>query len=247
MDHQPVADWQSATTDQRKRLYQAIALAAQVRRETVGVTITTALGAYVRMGKDYESNFRQGKIGRSLCPIVHDWLVKHHPMEARQAAPELFPLDRYHLWERALTEYAQPNHLRLVTLKRSLGLIQRADSVKPVDATLRLGDAFCFEVDAPFAGQLYGYQWYASIWHPMLLRPDEKPGPLRIEAGLQLLPRDARTGEIIPMVEATDIGVHRFAVAIVKRGQSMPDDLTQLRELPQGAVIATQRVRFTSD
>lgn len=237
-------DWAKASTEQRKRLYKAVAAAAKARREAVGVTIATALGSYVSMGRDYESNFRKGLIARSLCPIVHDWLVQHHLAPARQAAPELFPADPYHVWETALAEQAQPNLLRLVMLKRSIGLVQRADSVKQVDATLRLGEEFAFEVDAPFGGRLFAYQWHANVWHPMPLRFDASTQPLEIKPGTQILPRDRQSGEIIPMTEAEDGGLHRFAVAIMKHNQALPEDLKRMHSTSEDTELLSTSVRF---
>ncbi|MEL6648132.1 MAG: hypothetical protein AAFQ05_10580 [Pseudomonadota bacterium] len=242
-----VDDWGEATTEQRKRLYKAVAAAAKARTERVKITLAVALGPHKQMGTDYVSNFRQGRIARELCPIIQNWLAQHHLPNAQGAAPELFPADPYHVWETALNEQSQPGRLRLITIKPSFGLIQRADSVEPVDQTLRLRQPFLIEIDVPFAGHLHLYQWHANVWHLSSLHADGAIKPLKIIEGTHRLPRNPRTGAPIPLTEATDVGLHRFAIALSKHNQTLFHNLKQLTKVPEGSFLAERHVQIIGD
>ncbi|WP_166417459.1 hypothetical protein [Cochlodiniinecator piscidefendens] len=213
-------NWKTATKADRAALYHVARVVADSTDMSVEAIMEQAFGHKLMVGTDYLSNFRSGAIGRPKAKLIHAWIAKNHLETAHAVDPKLFPKLHTNAWDDYLTNHAIHGKLRIARFDKSMGLVQRKrDQPKP-DEILKLGEEFCFHLDSDIAGYAVAFQMYEGTMHPMPLGLNGE-FLTTINRGKQFLPID-ETGEPEKLVERSDIGQHRFIVAVTEDQSKLP-------------------------
>ena len=146
--------------------------------------------------------------------------------------------DEFASWASLINTYARFDRVEVLSLDEAgLSLIDLADR-EPVARALRLDERFCFRLNSPAAGDVLAFQRHRGNWYPLPLA--ETALHLHIEAGKQILPRQADSGHALPLSETDDAGRYGFAFLIaadesvaalssqLKAGEPLPVHLIQL-------------------
>lgn len=247
------------TIDDRKRLYRAVRAAMDASGATWPEVFTGAFGARSAIGSGYKDNFRAGKIAVRRAVQIAEWLRKNHPQAARAFEDDGETSTGRASWE-ALLLTARPLLEVIIIDPAQPGIVAFADPRLPTRKTIRLGQPFCLRLDCPMDGYAVAFQHTTSGWFSLPLSSNSEPA--RVESGPILLPRDAETGEPVPLSEESERGRHRFAVIVVRDHALAPQfpfrprssiplpELDRLAvhflEIPEDArVIAAVAARFT--
>ncbi|WP_249693718.1 hypothetical protein [Stappia sp. WLB 29] len=211
-------DWLNASTQDRKKLYRVMSKARKARNWTLHRFLKETLGDHVPLGTDYEANARAGRMARSKCGPIHDWLRANHPALCAELDRKLSlasPQPRSRWLDLVETE-GQYLGLEVLSLpSASLGIVTLTRLTPIADQRLRLGDRFCFRLTPPFAGHVIAFQNVAHSWH--ILPLSTKAANAQVGNAPTLLPRGAGDDEPEPLHELNDEGLHRFVFLITAR------------------------------
>lgn len=210
-----VIDWLAASVDERRALYRVVKRLLDEEGLSWNQLYDDALGREFRPGHGYEDNFRAGRISRKVAHRIHAWLRGQHPAHAMR-------LDRMlgvavsgeaHTWDRFLEKHGEYGRLSVVPLPDPALTIVAFATLKPKpEATLRLGEPFCFMLDSPIAGTALALQSIGTDWHSLPLSEDALTVP--VVSGRQFLPRLPGTDSPLPLAEQTHLGPHGFLILI---------------------------------
>ncbi|TNE43069.1 MAG: hypothetical protein EP341_11585 [Sphingomonadales bacterium] len=232
-EHLSGIDWQRASHEDRKRLYKAlVAISSRLDVHTDDV-LNAALG----LPDDYfwadKSNLRQGKLDRDKSQMLYRYLADEYYALAQEVDEELFPYREIRDVDAYLAKVSLAGRLRILVADQVMGLVRRKGRSVPPDATLKLGQDFCFELDAVKAGFAVAFQGYQNEWHALPLGEDGETYACRIQEGVQILPR-WQDGTPEPLTEDEGGGEHAFLILtsgnrnrLMNRGK-LPDRLDRL-------------------
>lgn len=213
-------NWKTATKADRAALYHVARAIADTTNLTVEAIMEQAFGHKLMVGTDYLSNFRSGVIGRPKAKLIHAWIAKHHSETAHAIDPRLFPKQHTNAWADYLENHAIKGKLSLTRFDKSMGLVQRKRNHPKPEEVLKLGEAFCFHLCSEIKGRAVAFQMYKGVMHQLPLGLDGE-FLTSIRRGEQYLPID-ETGEPEKLVETSDIGQHRFIVAVTEDRSKLP-------------------------
>ncbi|MDW3181634.1 hypothetical protein [Roseobacter sp.] len=210
-------DWMKASRQKRiepsKALYRALRAVSDVTGEHIDILMDQAFGETVTLGTDYISNFRRGNIAAGRAMMIHCWLEQNHFDVAKEATPELFRVNPKSAWELFVEKHAKTDGLRIIPMKRQMGILSRARNAPKIVKKLRLGQCFCFELDSPINGTVVAFEEYRGKWHPLPLGADERRLRVLVNERVQMLPRD-EVGNPIELEELHDTGQHQYVFVI---------------------------------
>ncbi|MFY0620874.1 MAG: hypothetical protein JXQ89_04180 [Pelagimonas sp.] len=214
-------DWLKASEDQRKQLYVATRAVADAGNTTVEEIMDAALGRKALMGTDYMSTFRGGKIRKSYAKLIHGWIAGNHIETANNIAPDLFPLPHTDAWDSYIETHGIRGKLQIKRFaKNELNLIKKVKVRDAPDATLKLGEEFCFFLKSDLRTHAIGFERYKEKWHVMPLGPNGSHTFL-LQSDEAHFPIDIN-GEIERLTEESDLDIHRFAFVVSKNANDLP-------------------------
>jgi len=222
-------DWLKASGGERTRLYALAKDVGGLLNMSVEQILFAALGREVALGSGYIDNFRKGKLRRSYAKLVFEWIAEHHSDIARGFVPEWFPVSALSAWDQYVEEHGIRGALQIKRfVKDELNLIKKVKDRRHPDAKLKLGEEFCFFLRCEFNAYAIGFERYRGKWHTMPLGEDGAAiFTLHIEE--PHFPKD-KHGAIERLSEESDLGLHRFVIAIAEKAFDLPDK-------PDGAAI----------
>lgn len=210
-------DWMQASRQERiepsKALYRVLRAVANVTGDHIDILMDQAFGETVTLGTDYISNFRRGNIAAGRAMTIHRWLEQNHFDVAQAVAPELFQFNPKSAWEQFVENYANVDGLRIIPMKREMGILSRARNALKTVTKLRLGQCFCFELDSPINGTVVAFEECKGKWHPLPLGADERRIRVPVSVGVQMLPSD-EAGNPIELEEVHDTGQHQYVFVV---------------------------------
>lgn len=214
-------DWNAAGTAERRALYQvckAVMAATGMDWPTLYAAIFPK-APYT--GTDTQSNFRRGRYARTKAAAIHRWIAAHHRETGEATSPALFP-PVGNIWEALIARIGIKGRFGIELLDRDTHrLVQRAD-MAPVEAPrIRLGESFCFTLEAEAEGTALALQAVHSSWHPMPLGDGGTSLLATIRPGMQSLPATPE-GAPVALAEHQDSGLHRFACVTGPKDQLRP-------------------------
>lgn len=210
----------------RKQLYPVLkALTDQDPHKGPLDVLDDAMEQPLSRGTDYLSNVRKGQYAASIATRLYGWLDQNHFHLAHEISPDVFTQTVEQRWRSLLDERASTGRFRLALVPLSMGIVERASTVRPVDATIRLGERFCFEFDSETKGYATAFQGVRDEWHNIPLGPNgETSAP--IQSGQNRLPKRS-DGQVDPLTENHDEGMHEF-VMITAPTDDIPTNIQSL-------------------
>lgn len=237
-------NWLKATEDERKQLYivsRAVADAADISMDNI---LDAATGRRVLMGTDYILTFRRGKIRRSYAKLIYGWIAEHHSEVANSISPDLFPKRHANAWGKYLDDNAIQGKLRIARFgKKSMGLVERKRKQPKPEEILKLGEEFCFQLESDIDGYAVAFQEYEGTIHPLPLELGNDLGG-NVQSGEQFLPVDDQS-QPEKLTEASDLGYHRFVIAIAMKSEELPTEATP-PDIGGNVVAHIVRVQFVA-
>lgn len=212
--------------EDKKQLYPVLRAICDVDpRETPELLIDKACGKPLRRGTDYIKNVAKGDFAKSIAQLVYLYLRDHHFDIAHKISPDIFPETPAMRWRQILDERAVKGKLKIVPMKRSMGIVQRAREVSNAECTLKLGQEFCLELETDRDGHAILLQGLRDKWPPIELI-DGKHYRMPITKGTTIFPM-LGNGAPDPIMEPRDLGLHEFA-AIVSDQPNIPFAIERL-------------------
>lgn len=209
-------DWAAVTIAQRKRIYLVMKAVQNGGGPSIREQVQLAHGAPLNRPDGFFDEMSKGEFARWLAREIHVWLAERHHETAYSVAPELFtaPADTtVDKWEAHLKAHATLGKLRIVSDFRQRAIGELRSKITPPDATLRLGEDFCFAFNSEAEATGLMIQIYQQRWHVMPVgRSDDDP-TFPLAKGLQRFPRTS-DGALDPIVERTHPGEHQFLLIV---------------------------------
>lgn len=204
----------------KKQLYPVLRALADIDPKTTPeLLIDEACGKPLARGKDYLHNVRKGDFAKSIAQLAYVYLRDHHFEIAHKTSPDIFDETPDMRWQKIVDERAIEGRLKIVPVKKEMGVAQRAREVNAAETTLKLGQEFCLELTSDNAGHVILLQGPLNQWHPIALI-DGKDYNLLITGGATILPQLAN-GAPDPLVESRDLGLHEFVVVVSDQPNSL--------------------------
>ena len=214
-------DWNAAGTAERRALYQVCKAVMAATGMDWPALYAAIFPKAPYTGTDTQSNFRRGRYARTKAAAIHRWIAAYHRETAEATAPELFP-PIGNAWEALITRIGIKGRFGIELLDRDTSrLVQRADIVPSEAPRIRLGEAFCFTLEAEAAGTALALQSVRGSWHPMPLGDGGTTLLAIIRPGMQSLPATPE-GAPVALAEHQDSGLHRFACVTGPEDQLRP-------------------------
>lgn len=175
-------DWLKSSNEERRRLYKVMRAIEDATRLSPLDQLTAALGRPVSLAHGYRSNFSKGGMRRTWAVAIHPWIAEHYRETAVEIDADLFPDPNISIAEqraRWLDANAIRGKLTLHHPSKERGLIEFVDQIPEPDATLKLGEPFCFAFESDTEAPAALYQVLEGQWHAIPLAPDGRKGPRR--------------------------------------------------------------------
>lgn len=206
-------DWRSTTHAERKILYRHTKYLKRRLNKDWQAIFEAAFS--VSVGKDYENNFRKGKISVERATELFQWIEQKYLATANDIEDEIEAEREKSLdetlaepsWEQLLRNVGQFDDVRAYRLP-SLQIAGFADQEPLNDLSLKLGDEFYFQIDCPRPGVLIAFQCYRQKWY--LLPVARSNNWAVVDNGTAHVPEFDKKGNIDPLSEDEDRGKHQF-------------------------------------
>lgn len=227
----------------KKQLYKVLrSLSDLDPASTPEMLFDEGVGKPVARGIDYMNNVRKGDYSSTFAGLIHRWLLDNHFAVAHRFAPDIFPETPAMRWRAILDQHAITGRFRVVPVKHSMGVVQRASALAAAEATIKLGQFFCFELasDEPCYAVLL--QGLADSWQTIGIGQDGGC-VCRIDQGETLIPL-LTDGRLDPLVENDAAGLHEF-VLVVASTPDIPFAVDHLIPWVQAHDCDVHRVRVT--
>lgn len=218
-------DWTTATEADRQVLYTVVRGLVASGQLSMARLFSEAFDPRAGIGLDYEANFRKGTIGRARAAQIARYLNAKFPEAAAALDAQLRPgpVDAPgERWRQFLMKHRMCGKVDVISLAFSLTIVEFASTDPISGVRLRLGEPFCFSLDAPAPSSVTALQSYGGHWHRLPLARDA--ASVAIDVGPQFIPRSVN-GDPIPLVEHDDAGLHEFVFLTVQQGLSIASDL----------------------
>ncbi|MCG3266280.1 hypothetical protein [Yoonia sp. I 8.24] len=237
-------DWLTASEEERKRLYTVTRDVGKVVNMSVEQVMDAALGRTAPIGTDYVANFRKGKIRRSFAKLIYEWIAEQHADLGRKHEERWFLQSNTDAWDHYVEEHGIRGQLQIKRFtKDELNLIKKVKDRAAPDATLKLGEEFCFFLRADANVHAIGFERYKAKWHVMPLGVN---GSLTFQLQSDELhfPIDA-SGVIERLTEESDLDLHRFAFVIAQSANDLPRK-SDIKDIGQDAELHYIDVLFSA-
>jgi hypothetical protein len=130
-------------------------------------------------------------------------------------------------WAQLIDAHTHFGNVEIVSLRqRSLGLIDFMHQEPVLKRKIKLGEPFCFRLQAANAGYVIAFQRPRRRWYPMPLAAGAMHD--KIGAGRHALPRDSETGDPVPLSEDADPGEYGFGF-LVSDNEGLPELAARFR------------------
>jgi hypothetical protein len=237
-------DWLTASEEDRKRLYAVTRDVGKVLNMSVEQVMDAALGRTAPIGTDYVANFRKGKIRRSFAKLIYEWIEEHHADLGRKYEESWFPQANTDAWGRYVEKHSIRGQLQIKRFtKDELNLIKKIKDRDAPDATLKLGEEFCFFLQSDIIAYVIGFERYKGEWHVVPLGIIGSP-TFQLQRDEPHFPIDTR-GAIERLSEESDLGMHRFAFAVSQNTNDLPPK-PDIKDIGQDAQLHYIDVLFSA-
>lgn len=237
-------NWKSATKADRAALYHVARAVADSTSLSVEAIMEQAFGHKLMVGTDYLSNFRSGAIGRSKAKLIHAWIAEHHLETAHAVDPRLFPKQHTNAWDDYIEEHGIHGQLQIKRFtKDELNLIKKVKERDAPDATLKLGEEFCFFLRSDVHAYAIGFERYKGEWYVMPLGPNGSQ-TFQLQSDEPHFPIDVN-GEIERLSEESDLDMHRFAFVVSQDANDLPST-PDIKDIGQAANLHYIDVLFSA-
>ncbi|WP_317960994.1 hypothetical protein [Phaeobacter inhibens] len=243
MDQKSELEWENASVEERREptreLFRIVQELARTTGEPLDRLLGDAQGAELTLNDNPYRNHRKGEIAWWKARNIHEWLASNQFEFAQGKAPELFQYQRQSDWDRFLEACTVEGGVEVV-IPGQFGIARREPPEDGV-VSLRIGQAFFFELGLNEAGHVVAFEQYKDMWHPLSLGEDERRLRVSVKEGKNALPRDGQ-GAPIPLHEYDDTGPHRF-VFVVCFEQKLPEDRTSIVSFRKDVQLSVYQVR----
>ncbi len=237
-------NWKTATKADRAALYHVARAVADTTDLSVEAIMEQAFGHKLMVGTDYLSNFRSGAIGRPKAKLIHAWIAEHHAETAHAVDPRLFPKSHTDAWDSYVEAHGIRGQLQIKHFtKDELNLIKKVKDRGAPDATLKLGEEFCFFLRSDAHAHAIGLERHKGKWHVMPLGESGSP-TFQLRSDEPHFPIDAKGG-IERLSEESDMGMHRFAFFVSQNANDLPST-PDIKNIGQGARLHYIDVLFSA-
>ncbi|GLQ25459.1 hypothetical protein [Sulfitobacter pacificus] len=237
-------NWKAATKADRAALYHVARTIADTSSLSVEAIMEHAFGHTLVAGTDYLSNFRSGAIGRNKAKLIHDWIAEHHVETAHTVDPRIFPKLHTDAWGRYIEEHGIRGQLQIKRFtKDELNLIKKVKDRDLPDATLKLGEKFCFFLRTDANVHAIRFERYKGEWHVMPLGINGSP-TFQLRHNEPHFPIDA-SGAIERLTEESDLNMHRFAFVVSQDTNDLPCS-PDIKDIGQAANLHYIDVLFSA-
>lgn len=237
-------DWLTASEEDRKRLYVVTRDVGKVLNMSVEQVMDAALGRTAPIGTDYVANFRKGKIRRSFAKLIYEWIAEQHADLGRKYEGSWFPQANTDAWDDYVEEHGIRGQLQIKRfIKNELNLIKKVKDRDLPDATLKLGEEFCFFLRTDGNFHAIGFERYEGKWHVMQLGINDSQ-TFQLQRDEPHFPTDP-SGAIERLSEESDLGMHRFAFVIAHDANDLPRK-PDLKDISEGVELHYIDVLFSA-
>jgi len=233
------SDFESAfTRAEISALYKVVRRIATTEGLTMTAALDQALGSSAR-GRDYEANFRSGRIAKRNAALIFKWIDQTYPQHRallEQQFSRLYGVARPRKsWEDFIERNGLFDHAAIIAVPHQPHMPPPAHAGGRVSAgggmtavrlrhprdlqpEMPMFERFRFRLDAPIGGAVLALQWIRGIWSILPLAHGE-PG-LSVARGEVWLPPDP--DQDAPGISVADPvfnewdepGLHRFVFLI---------------------------------
>ncbi|MCG3267149.1 hypothetical protein [Yoonia sp. I 8.24] len=237
-------NWKTASKADRAALYHVARAIADTTDLSVEAVMEEAFGHKLMVGTDYLSNFRSGAIGRPKAKLIHAWIAERHPETAHAVDPRLFPKPNTNAWDNYIEERGIRGKLQIKRFtKDELNLIKKVKDRDAPDATLKLGEEFCFFLRSDIHVHAIGFERYKGEWYLMPLGPNSSH-TFQLQSDEPHFPID-ENGEIERLSEESDLDMHRFAFIVSQNANDLPCT-PDTKDIGQTAILHYIDVLFSA-
>ncbi|OED46098.1 hypothetical protein AB838_21295 [Rhodobacteraceae bacterium (ex Bugula neritina AB1)] len=231
-------DWQNASVQDRiapnKALFRLLTQLSRKLDVYFDVLLEEAQEKPVTTAGDPHRNFRRGEIAKERSHKIHEWIARNHFDWAKENEPELFQVPRKSDWDQFLENAAFQGGLAVVNpFSRGVASLKPPEEMGGV--TLRIGQAYGFELDVDGTGQAVAFEEYGGDWHPLPLGETTESLKADLKPGKNQLPRTGK-GKAMPLYEHHGTGPHRF-IFVVREGGKLPVDRTSIARLAKATPL----------
>lgn len=224
-------NWESATASEIIVLYEAIRELLKPKTLTWKQVFAEA-SPNIRIGTDYERNFRRGSIAPRRAKQIFEWLERRFPETAAYVEELLTSahtaIDSNAPWERFIEEHGIFSNVQLRVIRveervqskpSDVGSKIELEELKRIQAQyeLKLHTRFTFKIESPFRGLMCVLQWSRGVWWPIPLNP--LTCWTEVKEGTHWVPYDpANDNGRAPhlLTEHTEDGLHRLVFLVTK-------------------------------
>ncbi|MEP3946142.1 hypothetical protein [Ascidiaceihabitans sp.] len=237
-------NWKTATKADRAALYLVARAISDTTNLSVEAIMVQAFGHKLMVGTDYLSNFRSGAIGRPKAKLIHAWIAKNHLGTAHAVDPRLFPKPHTNAWNDYIEEHGIRGQLQIKRFtKDELNLIKKVKDRDAPDATLKLGEEFCFFLRSDVRAHVIGFERYKEKWHVMPLGSNGS-NIFQLQSDEPHFSIDAQGG-IERLSEESDMDMHRFVFVVSQDASDLPCT-PDIKDISQDAKLHYIDVLFSA-
>lgn len=216
MTIQEPVDWLTASVDEQKKLFQvASAVHALLNLDDwIGFwAICLASTPRPHVTPHFKNNFQRGNADKKKVAVIYEWIRDNHWGLATDLAPSLFDPSRMSDWSSYLDEHAIYDELQH-RLANQLGLTKQSTGQPIADMRIRLGQDFYFELTSRIGGTLLALEGYEGKWYPLSLHENGETLEVESNAGTQILPLSAKTGQPVCLSDLEHKNLHSYVIVV---------------------------------
>ncbi|HAT86679.1 MAG TPA: hypothetical protein DCS30_12490 [Rhizobiales bacterium] len=211
-------DWAKASNEDRKSFYRAVKNSIDNGWLNLNELFLETLGRVPELTDDFTLRWRRGTLARHYyAPLAQTYEQKCPDAASSLALKLSTSLSRSSdalLWDKLLAERGIKGKLMIIN-PFALGLTRRDEPNSNLPLKITHGSPYCFSLNSDISGAVLVVERHETgDWHPIALGQTDQDFGLKIDAGIQHLPWDAKTQSVIPLREYADIGLRQFAMII---------------------------------
>lgn len=215
-------DWTLANHDSKMVLYHFTRNLADngLIDKKMDRFIEEALKDYGGSAASVKDGFRKGRAGSDKMAMIARHIGRRFPERVPVLIEQLQPVwpqtSNHDYWEDFIGINGTFSNVNVLKCDRQTGLnIATFANREPIaDLKLKLGDGFCFRVDSPVNGYAFAMQSVNNAWFKLPLSPASPD--IEISQGEQLIPVDPATGDVHPLWEEHNTGLHKFVFVVAE-------------------------------
>lgn len=215
-------NFDATNVSHKKRLYAVLKALADVHPNKGPLDfLDESLGRPLSRGTDYLSNVRKGRFATSIAQQLYQWLQVNHFDLGRSLEPDWFSASYLSAWDRYVEDHGTHGALQIKRfVKDELNLIRKVRDRQNSDAELKLDEEFCFFLRTEFNVRAIMFERYQGEWHVIPLG-ENGTAIFKLLCNEPHFPTDG-FGAIERLAEGSDLGLHRFALAVAENATDLP-------------------------